>query len=920
MGRIQSSIGLISGVPIGDTVDKLMKLESRPRDNLDAATKKIDQERAAITELSALVIATQYVVKNLAKPAVYHKRIATGSNDAALTATVTGTPPIGSYVFTPVHTVQSEQWLAAGVESDTAALGGGTIKFRFGSDLSRSTPLDQLRGGAGFERGVIRITDRSGSSADIDLTTGQTLEDILAAINGNTRINVLAETVGDHIRLTDRTGMSLGNLRVQEVGGGSAAASLGLAGIDAVASVADGQSILFVNGNTQLSQLNDGMGVGLHYSLPEISFQLRDGTSGVIDFNALIPGGSSHREERTLADVVATINQVAPDKLRAEIAADGKRLIVTDLTSGTEQFQLTSLYGTSTLQDLGLDTAAAGGVITGRSLVGGLQSVLLSSLNGGRGWGTLGSIRITDRAGAEVIVDLSSAETVEDVLAAVNAAGVGVVASLNPAKTGILIQDTSSGSGNLKIVSDDGKQTAEKLGIAVDAAVAQVNSGDLHLQSVSLSTKLSDFNGGRGVARGKFTITDSKGARTTVDLTGDEVQTIGDVIRKINGGAAQVYAEINQQGDGIWIRDTAGGTGKPSVSEGTSTTAADLGLLAAPVEKTIDSITYWVIDGSTTRRIELSAEASLNDLTQKINELNAGLRATVLFDGSSRPYRLNLTGEGLGALGRLVIDTSELGLSLDRIAEARDAQLAVGSPQTVGTLIVTSHTNAFSGVVPGLRLDIQQASAIPVTISVQNTDADLTASVQAFVDNYNKYYKRLKELTKFDPDTNTKQVLTGDTTVLRLENDLTRLLSGRFSGVGEIRSVAEIGIGFKDDGTMEFDSAKLKARFAESPDAVKRFFTDSQQGFAAKFDKLLEALTGKDVSLMAQRFISLSRKYEENTRKLEWWDAKLEKRREQLMLYFYRMETAIAKLQGQMNVLSAIRPLDMSAVFRSNNQ
>ncbi|GAB4129890.1 MAG: flagellar filament capping protein FliD [Thermogutta sp.] len=919
MGRIQSSIGLISGVPIGDTVDKLMKLESRPRDNLDAATKKIDQERAAITELSALVIATQYVVKNLGKPAVYDKRLATSSNDSSLSATITGTPPIGSYLFTPVRTAQSEQWLASGVESSTAALGGGAIAFRFGSDLARSTPLDQLRGGAGFERGVIRITDRSGSSADIDLTTVQTLEDVLAAINGNTRISVQAEAVGDHIRLTDRTGMSLTNLRVQEIGGGSTAASLGLAGIDVAASSADGNSIVFVTGDTHLSQLNDGMGVGFHYSLPEISFQLRDGTTGVIDFNALIPGGSEHQQQRTLADVVQTINQASPDKLRAEISADGKRLVVTDLTSGTEQFQLSSLYGTSTLQDLGLDTTAADGVITGRSLVGGLQSVLLSSLNGGRGWGNLGSITITDRGGAEAVVDLSSAETVEDVLTAINSAGIGVTASLNRAKTGLLIQDTTSGSGNLKIADADATQTAQKLGIAVDAAVAEVNSGDLHLQSVSLSTQLSEFNGGKGVARGKFTVTDSRGARTTVDLTSDDVQTIGDVIRKINGGAAQVYAEINEQGDGIWIRDTAGGAGKPSVSEGTSTTAKDLNLLAAPVEKTIDSTTYWVIDGSTTRQIELSAEDSLDDLTQKINDLNAGLRATVLFDGSSRPYRLNLTGEGLGALGRMVIDASELGLDLNRIAEARDAQLAVGSLQVTGTLIVSSHTNSFSGVVPGLTLDVKQASATPVMISVQNTDADLTASVQAFVDNYNKYYKRLQELTKYDVDTDTKQILTGDATVLRLESDLTRLLSGRFSGVGDIRSLGELGIGFKDDGTLEFDSAKLKDKFAESPDAVKRFFTDSDQGFAAKFDKLLEALTGKDVSLMAQRFISLSRKYEENTQKLEWWDAKLERRREQLLLYFYRMETAIAKLQGQMNVLSAIKPLDMSFLSQSNN-
>ncbi len=912
MGRIQSSIGLISGVPIGDTVDKLMQLESRPRDNLDAITKQIDQERAAITELSALVISAQYVVKNLGKAEIFDTRTATSSNEAALSASVTGTPPIGSYVFTPIRAAQNDQWLASGVKSSTAALGGGAFTFRFGPDLARSTPLEQLRGGAGFQRGFIRITDRSGSSAEIDLTKVQTLEDVLSAINTNTQINVQAEAVGDHIRLTDRTGMSLSNLRVQDIGGGSAAASLGLAGIEVTASTADGQSILFVTDDTLLSQLNDGQGIGFDYALPEISFQLRDGTTGVIDFNALISGGSSHREEKTLSDILETINAAAPGKLQAEIASDGKRLVLTDLTTGTNAFQLTSLYDTSTLQDLGLDTGAVGGVITGRSLVGGLQSVLLSSLNGGNGLGTLGTITITDRSGAAANVDLSSAETVEDVLNAINTAGIGVTAMLNAAKTGIVVQNTSSGTGNLKIVTADTTQTAENLGIAVDAAVNKIQSGDLHLQSVSLSTKLSEFNGGLGVARGTFTVTDRKGARTTVDLTGDDVQTIGDVIRKINGGAAKVYAEINPQGDGIRIRDTSGGSGTLSVSEGTSTTAADLGLLSAAVETTIGTTTTWVIDGSTTRRVELSADESLDNLAQKINDLNAGVQASVLFDGSSRPYRLSLTGQGSGSQGRLVMDASELGLSLDRIAEARDAQIAVGPLATDGSLVLNSHTNTFSSVVPGVTLNVQQASSSPVTITIQNSDSDLIASVQAFVDNYNKYYQRLKELTKYDADTNTKQILTGDATVLRLETDLTRSLTSRLSGVGEIRSLAEIGIAFKDDGTLEFDSAKLKTRFAENHDDVKKFFTTSEQGFAAKFDSLIETLTGQDVSLMAQRFISLTRKYEENTQKLEWWDAKLEKRREQLLLYFYRMETAIAKLQGQMNVLSAIKPIDMS--------
>jgi len=92
---------------------------------------------------------------------------------------------------------------------------------------------------------------------------------------------------------------------------------------------------------------------------------------------------------------------------------------------------------------------------------------------------------------------------------------------------------------------------------------------------------------------------------------------------------------------------------------------------------------------------------------------------------------------------------------------------------------------------------------------------------------------------------------------------------------------------------------------------VKKFFTDKTFGFAAKFDKLAESLVGQDVSLMAQRFIALTRKYEENQQRIEWWNAKLDRRKEQLLLYFYRLESAIAKIKGNIDIVSQIQPIPM---------
>jgi len=918
MGRIQTNVGLITGVPIGDTVDQLMSIESRPRDNLQTANKKIESERTAITELSVLFLAAQYPVKNLLKDAVYTKRSATSSNESALTARVTGTPSVGNYIFTPIRTTQVDQWLASGVRETTTPLGGGVLSFRFGPGVDRTLGLDQLRGGLGFERGVIRITDRSGSSAEIDLTTVQTLDDVINAINGNTRINVHAEIVGDHIRLTDRTGMTTSNLRVQDLGNGRAAASLGLSGIDVAASTADGNDIVWLTTDTLLSDLNDGLGISASSTLPDISFRLRDGTTGNIDFDPKPADGATRNTEKTLGDIIERINTAAPGKLQAELSSDGKRLVLRDLTTGTGEFKLESLYGSQALHELGLDVAANGDTITGRRLIGSLKSPALSQLNGGQGLGTLGTIRLTDRSGQQADVDLSSADTLEDVIRAINAAGVGVNASVNSARNGILIQDTSGGSGHLKIESLDETGSAEKLQINVDDAVSSKNSGDLHLRVISVNTRLSDWNGGQGVSLGRFTVTDSKGVTGTIDLASLGAQTIGDVISAINRTAANVIARINDTGDGILIRDLANGSGKLVVSDLGGTTAKSLGILRESTLKDFGGQNAYAIDGSMTYRIELSEDDTLATLEEKINGLNAGVKASTLYDGSTRPYRLSLVGERGGDLARLVIDDSQLGISFQQISQARDAQLALGQVGTAGTVILSSRTNKFSSVVPGLELEVLQGTSAPVSVQVQTSDADVVASVQTFVDNYNKFWKRYKELTNYNTETNKGEVLASDPTAIRLGSDVSYLLSSRFVGAGKIQSLAEIGVSINEDGTLSFDSTVLQAKYAEDPDAVKEFFTDKTFGFATKYDKLTESLAGEDVSLLAQRLKALSQKYEDNQEKIEWWDAKLERRREQLLLYFYRLENTIAKLKSNIDTISSIQPVSYDWLSKSD--
>src|SRR5262245_27350630 len=106
MTRIQSSTGLITGIPIQDTVAKLMQIASQPKDNLTARTQDLQNQKLAITQLTSLLVAFQFEAKQLGQDNLFQAREVTSNNPTALTASVSadGNPALGNYLFTPVQT------------------------------------------------------------------------------------------------------------------------------------------------------------------------------------------------------------------------------------------------------------------------------------------------------------------------------------------------------------------------------------------------------------------------------------------------------------------------------------------------------------------------------------------------------------------------------------------------------------------------------------------------------------------------------------------------------------------------------------------------------------------------------------------------------------------------------------------------
>jgi flagellar hook-associated protein 2 len=721
MSRIQSSVGLITGIPIEETVNKLLAVAARPRDLLTERAKALDSERLAVTKLTSLMLAVEFEVNALSKSDLFQAKTVTSSDEETLKATLVegANPAAGTHQFRPLQTAAAHQLVSSSFQSLDDLATEGTLSFGFGGFVDKGIALDELNSGAGVRRGVIRITDRAGNSAEIDLRLARTVDDVLDAINNNGQADVTAVAEGDAIRLVDGSGGS-GNLRVQEVGSGKTALDLGLAGINVAANEATGADVLTLHAGTKLKSLNDGTGVPLAAG-NDLSITLADATTLNVDLG----------DATTLGDVLTALNAANPAKLSAAIAADGNRLELTDLTTGAGAFAVTSVGTGTAAAALGLTKAAVGDTITGGRLTSGLRDTLISSLRGGQGLGTLGTIEISNRSAIDSNVNLAGAETLADIVDAINTQAVGVTASINEARNGIVLTDTTGANVTNLIVADgDANETATALGIAVNAAVSTVNSGTLGRQQISRATLLSSLNGGKGVDIADIRITDSNGVSGAADLntSGNEAKTIGDVIDRINAIAtANVEARINDTGDGILLIDHAAGAGSLKVAEvGKNTAAADLRLLGTSEERDIGGVPKQVIDGTSRLTVDLSdldeggaaiPLASLNngagvDLgTFRITD-RAGNSAAIVLNGTAGTF--NTVSDVIDAINAKNIEVEA------RINDTGNGILLFATGSATGTLKVEE----LGGGTTAADLGLNKAAVDDVVDGVQTKSID----------------------------------------------------------------------------------------------------------------------------------------------------------------------------------------------------
>jgi flagellar hook-associated protein 2 len=951
MGGITTGVGLFSGIDTGSLIEQLISIESRPKVLAQTRLIQLQSQQAAYISINSQMKAIENLAKAFRTDNVFKNKKALVSNESLLSATASQDALPGSYNFVVDRLVSSQQMLSRGFSTNDAAAGLSTLTFE-GAEarLDRDTQLADLNNGDGITRGTIKI-----NGTNVDLTSVGTVNEVLDAIN---------EVDGVSARVENDKFVIDGVTSISNVGGREVLESLGLDG-SIVSNTVTGSSVYTLGTNTSLSTINDGRGLGVRNTSGEgvwdISIEL-DVNNDLLftsdekiqvrlgDIEELVDGELTVTSSAvtTIGGVIGRINDAIEEagldgELEASIDEATGTVQITDLT-GSRAIQVAdnapaSGSQSSAAADLGLAGLHLGGATSGTRIFAGMNTTLVSSLNGGAGLsGTDGDLNFAlQDTGLDFTVNIAGLGDINDVINAINnhannqdgSGGQYVTASLNDAGNGLAIVDNTSGAGTFTISGTTGLDAAAALGLDGSYASGVAGGSDLDLAYIGTATKLDSLYDGDGIGTGTFEIIDSDGKRASFTISeGDE--TLADVIRRINqSSAVSVTARINDTGDGLLIEDNGAGSTLLEINDTDGTVASKLKIAGKITQDQFNAGDKF-IDGSFETTLEFDPNDSLTEVVAAINSSGANVSASILNTGTgSTPFRLSLASEDSGSAGRFLVDSGGFDLGMSTIDAGDDSRVFYGSTNAQDGVLISSSSNQLDGVIQGVTIDLLSTSDEAVEISITQDTESVESKIQEFVDAFNAAVEQIDFQTRYDQETEAKGTLLGDGTVINLRNSMFSQLQRVNDGFeSEFSRLSDIGIKVGSGSVLEFDSEKFRTAYADDPQAVEDLFarrtvlvgdedeeTDpnadieieySERGVMVLFEEFANNYTDSLTGILSGRDDAFDDQIALQESRIEFIDARLERKREVLTRQFLAMEQAIAGFQTQGSALTQI--------------
>lgn len=546
---------------------------------------------------------------------------------------------------------------------------------------------------------------------------------------------------------------------------------------------------------------------------------------------------------------------------------------------GTNVSNATSVGGRTLL-----GASSATGAAPGSYAVQVLQTAQAEKLSGSTFASDLGAVGI---AGEFVINGKPLSIAATDSLAAIrdkiNAANTGaspsgvaasVVTDASNAQR-LVLTSQKTGAAGIDIV-DGAQGVARQLGwIDATQSIKHVTSAGAQSDSfLSSSTSIASQLGLSNIPTAQ-TVTVG-GQTVSIDLGSDSLSTIATKLSGLTGitasvqsttvkGVTRYYLDVRNTTSFVDTGNTLGQLGiltngrsavaqsvqSAALTAGGASTPAGLGTLLSDVwnggsasgTRVGDTlnITGTRGDGSAvTTSFTVASGSTVQDLLTALNDPTSG------FGGGSRPATASIDAAGhivvsdgtagQSALSLQIVANNQGGGRLDLGAfeaatTGRSRELVSGADArfTVDGVAFTRPSNTVSDVLADTTLTLMAADpSATATVTVERSASAAQASVQGYVDAYNKVVDFIKQQQTAGTTTSGNPPLYGDSTLRLARSTLSQTMLTTVSGASPDLSTAGMaGISLTKDGHVSLDSAKFSTAFTTRFDDLQKLFTES---------------------------------------------------------------------------------------------
>ncbi|MGT0194609.1 flagellar filament capping protein FliD [Burkholderia pyrrocinia] len=344
-----------------------------------------------------------------------------------------------------------------------------------------------------------------------------------------------------------------------------------------------------------------------------------------------------------------------------------------------------------------------------------------------------------------------------------------------------------------------------------------------------------------------------------------------------NGGLQSTFNAV-ASGKGLTATAGAGAVaGTYTIGVTQIATAQALSSAGFNGTKALGTGTLTLSLGSQSFKVEVgSTNNTLSGIAAAINAAsnNPGISATVIngTDGAHLVLASSKTGaanaisvavgnvandNGLSSLG--VTSTADTAGGASKIESAngaaawRQSAVAQDAKFTINGIASTSASNAVSGVLTGITLNLSAAAVSATdtqTLTVSTDTKSQAATITNFVSLYNTVVKTMGALTSYTEGASAQGALIGDSTLNTIRNSLASSVargvdSGGTGKGGGHANLLSIGIKLERDGTLSVDSAKLGDTLSANPTAVARLFNPTH-GIGTRLTEQITQFTKKN--------------------------------------------------------------------------